>query len=316
MRAKGKDLVEIFGFAPDDKSSAAISMWDKSMCPFTNDKCSKYNHDKSIIYGVCSVTNGKNKKEGSEVIICPKRLYANNYEILKHATDEAWPEKDIHLVVTNENINDLEKIKKDLNVFALAFGQGSKNEISIDANDNKLSMDWVIQTYTNSTDKKNEPAEFIGIEIQSIDITGNYRDNWSFYYNQKYKDQYEEVNSGHGLNWANVHKRLIPQIIRKGNVYRNCSRCVGFFFILPEPVFLKFEDILKGMPEVEKPANDVLSIMTYKIGNNVPEGYIRPIVNSRKLHYKLDDIIAAFSSSDGYTLAADELNKKLLNIQM
>jgi hypothetical protein len=127
MRAKGKDLVEIFGFAPDDKSRTATNMWNKSTCPFTNGKCSKYNHDKSVIYGVCSVTNGINKTEGSEVIICPKRLYANNYEILKHATDEAWPGKDIHVVVKDENINGLEKIKKDLTVFALAFGQGSKN---------------------------------------------------------------------------------------------------------------------------------------------------------------------------------------------
>ncbi|MBO8589981.1 restriction endonuclease, partial [Staphylococcus aureus] len=51
--------------------------------------------------------------------------------------------------------------------------------------------------------------------------------------------------SQHGLNWANVHKRLIPQIIRKGVVYSRSNYVKkGLYFILPEIVYNKFEDVI------------------------------------------------------------------------
>ncbi len=41
-----RDLVEIFGYAPDDMSTACRSLWTLGACPFTEAPCVKTNHDK------------------------------------------------------------------------------------------------------------------------------------------------------------------------------------------------------------------------------------------------------------------------------
>jgi len=44
MRAAGKDLAEIFGYAPDDTTDAARKQWKSQNCPFTNSGCVKHGH--------------------------------------------------------------------------------------------------------------------------------------------------------------------------------------------------------------------------------------------------------------------------------
>ena len=55
-RAAGKDIEEIFGYAPDDLSSIARTCWNLKACPFVGKGCIKYNHDKTICYGTCSIS--------------------------------------------------------------------------------------------------------------------------------------------------------------------------------------------------------------------------------------------------------------------
>jgi hypothetical protein len=54
----------------------------------------------------------------------------------------------------------------------------------------------------------------IPCEVQSADTTGNYRANWDAY--SKELDSIPD--SEHGMNWANIWKRLIPQLILKGSI--------------------------------------------------------------------------------------------------
>ena len=85
-RSVGKDIAEIFGHAPDDLTEPARSLWSSDACPFVGGTCTKTNHDKSIVYGVCSVQNN----DGNEVIVCPKRLYANDYEVIKKVSEAVF----------------------------------------------------------------------------------------------------------------------------------------------------------------------------------------------------------------------------------
>ncbi len=43
-------------------------------------------------------------------------------------------------------------------------------------------MDWILQKYSPAPLGVFRPSGFIGIEVQSIDITGNYRENWQAYF--------------------------------------------------------------------------------------------------------------------------------------
>ena len=125
-------------------------------------------------------------------------------------------------------------------------------------------MDWVLQSY-DTNGHTLVPMEFVGIEVQSIDITGNYRDTWDAYRQMKEGIPVTDVpSSGHGLNWANVHKRLIPQIIRKGNIYSKSERCKGFYFIVPEAVYQKFEEVIGDVPTLGAPHRENLSVITLR----------------------------------------------------
>jgi hypothetical protein len=155
-------------------------------------------------------------------------------------------------------------------------------------------MDWILQKYSPAPLGVFRPSGFIGIEVQSIDITGNYRENWQAYFDLHRGRKVRDVpNSGHGMNWANVHKRLIPQIIRKGNIYRRCETCLGFFFILPDIVFQKFEQILGEVSKRESYSKETISVLTYRLGEEQHPGFHRPLVRIRTVHYALDDIARA-----------------------
>jgi hypothetical protein len=306
MRAFGQDIVELFGYSPDDTSQAAKDAFHSSDCPFVQGSCSKTNHDCSIVYGTCSVTTGKQKQEA---IICPKRLYAEGYRTLYDASSSVWP--GINLIIGG-SMETLIRSALEHDECAIAFGQNSGKEISIDSN-GKLSMDWIIQRYIKSNGNLT-PVDFIGIEVQSIDITGNYRENWQAYYDLKIGVNRDQIpNAGHGLNWANVHKRLIPQIIRKGNIYSQSARCAGFFFLLPDLVYSRFESVLGTIKEQETPSKNSLSVITYELGTISHPGNIRQLERKRTKHHLLDDIARSFISNSGPDVAS-RLDRALIGL--
>lgn len=294
MRATGQDIVELFGYQPDDTSEEARQYWNTKQCPFTNRQCIKIDHSQGIVYGTCSVTGRKEKGKNTEVIVCPNRFYAETYEIFSDVTRLLWPGQEKSLIIGG----DIEQLKKKAETVEhpiIAFGQHSGREIQIRGK-NTLSLDWIFQSYTRNTAGELVPGKFVGLELQSIDITGNYRDNWSAYKKQKEGSNslMSVPKSGHGLNWANVHKRLIPQIIRKGNIYGKSERCAGFFFVIPESVFRKFEDVTAGLKPVSAPAKENLSVITYKLGEPKPFGVRRSLEKVREIHYGLNDFALSF----------------------
>lgn len=306
MRSLGKDIVELFGFAPDDVSEDSKNLFKSRHCPFLGSTCTKTNHDQSEIYGTCSVSSGRN-----EVIICPKRLYANAYEPFQHVTKSIWG--DIPLIVGGSTQELRQKALRHPEC-VVSFGQNSGSEVTINSN-GKLSIDWVLQRY-KTTSGSLVPIDFAAIEVQSIDITGNYRENFSAY---KKVREGQLVNfippAGHGLNWANVHKRLIPQIIRKGNVFQHMERCVAFVFVLPEIVYEKFDEILGDIEEEKTHSRENLTVFTYSLGNPTPAGSIRELVLNGVKHHSLENIILAFSTNtdNGAPAALESKLKNLLH---
>ncbi|MDR2364252.1 MAG: hypothetical protein LBD68_00125 [Zoogloeaceae bacterium] len=291
-----KDIVEIFGYAPDDLTPHVRKLWNLGACPFTNRLCSKTNHDKTIVYGTCSVTT-----TFGDCVICPNRLYENNYSVLKCVSSDAFGD-DAEFLMFDEYI----KRRKESGIFVVALGQNSGKEVKIGRS---LSMDWVLAKLDNHV-----LQEYVGIEVQSIDITNNYRDCWYFYKNMAHKTRIIPA-SEHGMNWANVHKRLIPQIIRKGIVYSK-SKLVksGLYFILPEAVYCKFEEIIGAdIPHVQNNECTVLTIHTYSLSNPVGHGSQRTLVPKRKLRVSLDEFSQRFISGPNLP-TGEELDKAVKRI--
>lgn len=286
-RAQGKDISEIFGYSPDDLTTVCRKYWREEICPFVFTNCSKFNHDQSIVYGVCSVSDG----DAGEVIICPKRLYANNYQTLREVAYDAFGNLPFYLV--KDIIGNMETMPEE---FVLALGQNSGKEIQVGTTGSKLSMDWVLVRVVNK-----KALEIAGVEVQSIDITNNYRDNWQAYKNHERGKESKVIvpNSLHGLNWANVHKRLIPQIIRKGQIYSDSELATkGIYFIVPNQVYSRFENILGDITPVEIAGNGILSVFTYSLGPNVEHGSIRSIQRNRIIRVSLVEFANNFIKRD------------------
>ena len=246
VKRPDKDIVEIFGYAPDDFSSTCRSLWKLGACPFVAKPCTKTNHDKTITYGTCSVTS-----PSGDCIICPNRLYEKQYAVLRKVSKDVFGDE-LDFLTYEEYI----PRRNEQSKYIVALGQTSGKEIKLG---NSLSMDWVLAKISQG-----KLLEYVGIEVQSLDTTGNYRDNWYAYKNLA--DSNAVIpRSGHGMNWANVHKRLIPQLIRKGLIYSR-SKLVrsGLYFIVPEIVYQKFENIIgEDIPLVSEKAPDVITVHTY-----------------------------------------------------
>jgi len=278
---KNKDLIEVFGYAPDDLSKEARSLWKIGGCPFVNKACVKINHDQTIVYGTCSVTSPY-----GDIIICPNRFYENGYRIIKSVASDAFG--NIPFFLYDEYIAKRGRIKECV----VALGKNSGKEVQVNRS---LSMDWVLARIVDT-----QLLEYVGVEIQSIDITGNYRDAWHGYKNlPSTKTPISEIpSSRHGLNWANVYKRLIPQLIRKGLIYSR-SKLVnsGLYFILPEIVYNKFEIVIGAdIPTVKNATNETLTVFTYKLGDEVPSGGQRTLVGVRQLRFTIEEFSGRFIS--------------------
>lgn len=270
-------LVEVFGFDPIDHTGIARKYWELKACPFIRRACTKYDHTNEICYGTCSVTNS-----GKNVIICPNRLYADNYATIRNVGKSVFGEKKFLLFNDFINESTLGTLDEEC---VVALGHNSGKEVKVD----KMSMDWILAYIKNGV-----LQEYVGIEVQSIDITGNYRDAW--YAARDGKNTLPA--SQHGLNWANVHKRLIPQIIRKSLIYSKSALVKhGLYFIVPEQVYQRFEEIIgSDIPLVRKTGQNVITVHTYDLGDPVPHGECRKLRHVRNLSFTLEEFSTRFIS--------------------
>ena len=274
-----KDLIEVFGYAPDDLSPQCRSLWRLSACPFINKQCTKANHDGSVIYGTCSVTSAF-----GHCVICPNRLYEQDYAVLRAIGKEVF-DSSLDFYMYEQFI----PLRENMKSCIVALGQNSGREVKIGTN---LSMDWVLAKIKNG-----QLIEYVGVEVQSIDITGNYRDAWHSYKNLTEQTQLIP-SSGHGMNWANVHKRLIPQIIRKGLIYSRSDLVKsGLYFVVPDIVYRKFEGIIGGdIPLLTTGGKDVLTIHTYELSPTVKHGEQQSLILKRNIRFSLEEFSQRFIS--------------------
>lgn len=294
VESSTRTLVEVFGHDPRDITPVARKFWELSACPFVGKACTKYDHTNTICYGTCSVTN-----TNQNVVICPNRLYANNYETIRKVSTDVFGT--VQFLMFDEYLKAVITGSKRLECI-VALGQNSGKEVKLA----KMSMDWVLAHI-----KDGALQQYVGIEVQSIDITGNYRDCW---YAARDRKQNLPA-SGHGLNWANVHKRLMPQIIRKSLVYSKSNLVKrGLYFIVPEPVYRRFEEIIgEDIPLENASAKDVITVYTYDLGPAVPRGQTRAQVLSRTVRFKLAEFSARFISGPNLP-SGDSLDDKIREI--
>lgn len=213
-------ISEFFGYRSSDKSADALYASARKRCPFLGGFCSKILARNKEISGVCTI---RQKTEGSpDVICCPNRLYADDYKLLRDISNLAFS-NELNLYAGRVAV---EKAKVEKGAIAV-FGKGWGGELRLPQRKGSGSyfVDWVLARL----DKKGELVEFTAIEVQTIDTTGNYQTARESLLRKR-----EIISDTVGFNWENVSKRIIPQLIYKGQVLQREDLCrTGLFFVAP-----------------------------------------------------------------------------------
>jgi len=205
-----------------------MSAREDEYCPYISSTCTKHFSDRSLS-GACSA---QLKSIAEPVVICPNRLYADNYAILQDVTTLAFG-PGLTIVHPEEFRHQSQGTGA-----VVAFGKGFGKELRKGGR-GAYFVDWILAR----VGPKKELAEFVAVEVQTIDTTGTYRP-------EVQQLRLGERNTGvskAGLNWENVNKRILPQIIYKGHVLRRESMCRrGLFFVCPTEVYGRVSERLGG----------------------------------------------------------------------
>jgi hypothetical protein len=272
------NIIEFFGHDPHDRTALAVEGRRLRQCPFLKNKCEKTLNDGEIS-GACTLK----AKNGGPVICCPIRLYAGNYQILRDIARIAFGPA-IPLLPANA-------ISESTGECVAVFGKGWGKELRLPnrGRSGGYFVDWVLARL-NAT---GELVDFVAVEVQSIDTTGNYRAERETYL----REQEFRGTSTAGFNWENVNKRILPQIIYKGHVLRQEPLCQkGLFFVCPTPVYQKISERLGGGLRPYPMQPGALTIMWYDVGPAVPTGQLRDLVSVGQFTTTIDQVALAFTA--------------------
>lgn len=257
---------EFFGYRSEDHSEQALGAAKNGICPIINESCEKTFNDR-VISGVCSLK----PITTSAVICCPIRLYADDYKLLRDVVSKAFGGS-FDLVPGREAA--VYANKKKVPCVAV-FGKrwGGELRLPQKAGSGGYFVDWVLA----KLDKKGELEEFVAVEVQTIDTTGNYRNGYD-----ALKDERNVVKTTAGLNWENVSKRILPQLIYKGQVLQREELCrKGLFFVCPEPVFERIMNRLGGQEGLVKyalqPASITFMVYNHDLSELPTDGEVVPL---------------------------------------
>lgn len=242
---------EFFGYRAGDKSERARTAAQTHQCPFLRETCEKRLSD-GVVSGVCALK----PVTTSPVICCPIRLYANDYAILRDVARLAF-DGEPDLAAGSKAINKVREVDKPI---VAVFGKRWGRELRLPQKEGRggYFVDWVLALL----DERGELQEFVAVEVQTIDTTGNYRNGRNALL------RYREIEqTSAGLNWENVNKRILPQLIYKGQVLQREEMCKkGLFFVCPNQVYAKAMSRLGGADNLVRYALQPASItfLTYE----------------------------------------------------
>lgn len=284
-------ISEFFGYRADDTSAIALENISRQVCPFLSSYYTKMLGDKvnRTLSGVCAV---RQVTAGSpDVICCPNRIYAENYKMLSIIAQKAFG---VELNVYAGKIA-VEKAKAENGAVAV-FGHGWDGELPLPKRQGRGSyyVDWILARL----DGDGELVEFTAIEVQTIDTTGTYQNA-----RRALIEHHTIEKDTVGLNWENVSKRIIPQIIYKGQVLQREEFCwSGLYFVCPKPVYDRVLERLGGKEKLPQfptqPAAIHFVAYDYIIDKPLENGKIRPLDIIEEYCTTVYKVQEAFSAVD------------------
>ena len=284
-----KKILELFGYSPDDSSVVARAAREQQTCPMVGGLCSKEigSAENRIRSGVCTIAD----KDGGPVVICPIRLYANQYALLSTVAKLAFKVDSVTLVGGRKAAAAPAPRSSQL---VAVFGKGWGGELKVPGrpvSGRKTSgffVDWILARL----DADKTLTEFAALEVQTMDTIGSYRAE-----REAILNDHPYVGKSVGPNWENVNKRILPQLIYKGHLLEREALCQsGLFFACPEAVYNKIMDRL-GSTLADYPLkNNSLTFVPMRLEASLNPGVPRPIKALQAKTTTVQQVQIAFSS--------------------
>ena len=284
-------VTEFFGFTPLDPAARAYV--EDLECPFVDGKCIKPEH------GACSA---EPLTLAEPVICCPNRMYGDAFLALKDLAKEAFG-PGCKLIRPNEAQDRIVGLGAPLTgKEVVVFGRYWGKELPLPrpkgkgASSSTYYVDWVLARLNAS----GSLSEIIAVEVQTIDTTGSYRDQSEAFFRGEHYSGGTARNpdfSNAGMNWENVNKRILPQLIYKGHVLRREELCrKGLFFVCPKQVYDRIRNRLGGHLHDYKPGQGTITFRSYELGAEGPSGTHRPMTLHGQFTTTVDQVALAFTS--------------------
>ena len=294
-------ITEVFGYSPEDQSPLVEEIRTTGTCPFTSRGCIKAFRDTGILHGTCTVRT----PSGEEVICCPKRLYAEKYRILTEVAIEAFG-SEVKVVIPPSEVEET----KGEEGRVVAFGAGWGKELRVPKSGGQkgsYSADWILALISEA----NNLIEFVALEVQSMDTTGDYQPEWCKQMGVPYEPKVAKKKSSN-INWENVNKRIIPQLLTKGNVFQRENLCKkGIFFVTPTPVYQRVIGRLGAKLSEYPLQSSGLTFRYYGLEPSGIPGTIRKLVCEGQYTTTVENLKEAFNS----TLNLPPMNSMAAKIQ-
>lgn len=283
-------ITEFFGREPLSKSAQPDVL--ALRCPFTEGKCIKPRH------GACSLAPPS--QPDTPIIACPNRLYAENYKILSDIADRVFgftsrlvKAKDVVQLAAKGALKG-----NEVAVFGKYWGQELplRRPPGVDAaKAGNYYMDWILAR----VDVNGDLVEFFAVEVQTIDTTGNYREQAdSFFARTAFVDQ-QGRNPGYsnaGMNWENVNKRILPQLIYKSHVLRREQKCAkGLFFVCPRQVLDRVRQRFGGTMQPYVISNGTITFRSYEAAPLKQGQKIRELAFVKEFITTVDEVARALT---------------------
>jgi hypothetical protein len=282
-------IVEFFGYRPLDTTGQVLAAAGE--CPFVGADCIKPRH------GSCSVEQSNNHP----VITCPNRLYEGGHAVLADVAVQAFgPGVQLTPAVAIARL----RRRRELTGNEVAvFGRYWGSELSIPqprGEAEEVPGGFYIDYVLARLNQQGGIAEFTAVEIQTIDTTGSYGEQSAAFFNGEPFVDGRGNNPGWsnaGLNWANVSKRILPQLIYKGYVLRRERLCgKGLFFVCPTAVLARVRARL-GAQMLEYPiAAGTITFQAYDLGPDQGTGHRRALVKGTTFTTTVEQVAYAFVS--------------------
>jgi hypothetical protein len=191
-------------------------------CPFINSRCVKRSHSGSKSTEPYPLCSVW--KQGSLICVCPKRFF--EAEMVPDVLEHCWPGKK-----PPENPRFAHEVKME--------GVGN--------------IDLVIADVLPSGTIR----DFVSVELQAVDLTGSVYPAYEALINNRSLEEKPTYN----VNWANVRKRYVDQIVKKGFFHHHWkSRIVS---VVQSQLYYRLrEDIQFVELDPKNPSSNIV-FMTY-----------------------------------------------------